>query len=270
MDYQLIKDKRYAFIGGGKIVGIFIERLISARVTKCTNIIASDIKPEHRRELRKKYGIHVTENNKESSDFGDIVFVAVPPGEVKAILSESCKAIDPQKMIISLAAAVPTWIYESVLCKTNPIIVRMIPNIPSLTGQCVNPYCYGQHVTNEHEPFIDELLALFGKSIRIDERLMNTATALTAMGPTYILPVMKALEDAAVANGLPLDIARTLTSQMIEGTAALTRETMKSSDELQKLIGVQYLDEKAVHQTFSSVFNKAYEKITRTEEKIIS
>jgi pyrroline-5-carboxylate reductase len=269
MDYQTIKDKKYSFIGGGKIAGIFIERIISARITKCTNIMASEIKSERRHDLHKKYGIHVTEDNRESSDFGDVVFIAIPPGEVKAILSESCKAIDPQKMIISLAAAVPTWIYESVLCKINPII-RVIPNIPSLTGHGINPYCFGQHVTEKHEPFIDELLTLFGKSIRIDERLMNAATALTAMGPTYILPVMKALEDAAVANGLPPDIARTLTSQMIEGTAVMTRETMKSPDILQEYIGMQYLDEDEVHQTFTSVFNKAFEKIKKTEENIIA
>lgn len=269
MDYQTIKEKKFAFIGGGKIAGILIERIISARITKCTNIIASDINADRRHELRKKYGIYVTENNKESSDFGDIVFVAVPPGEVKAILSESCKAIDPQKMIISLAAAVPTWIYESVLCKTNPI-VRMIPNIPSLTGDGINPYCFGQYVTEKHEPFIDELFALFGKSIRIEERLMNTATALTAMGPTYILPVMKALENAAISNGLQEDVARTLTTQMIEGTAAMVRETMKSPGVLQEYIGVQYLDEEEIHQTFASVFNKAFEKIKKAEDKIIA
>lgn len=269
MDYQTIKDKKYSFIGGGKIAGIFIERMISARVTKCTNIIASDMNAERRHELRKKYGIHVTEDNRESSDFGDVVFVALPPGDVKAVLSESCKAIDPQKIIISLAAAVPTWIYESVLCKTNPI-VRVIPNIPSLTGDGINPYCFGQYVTDKHHPFIDELLSLFGKSIHIEERLMNAATALTAMGPTYILPVMKALEDAAVSNGLEKDVARTLTTQMVEGTATMTRETMKSPNILQEYIGVQYLDEDTVHQTFTSVFNKAFEKLKKAEDKIIA
>jgi pyrroline-5-carboxylate reductase len=267
MDYTSINDLKYAFIGGGKIAGIFIERIISARVTKCANIIASDINEERRHTLRKKYGIHVTDDNCESSDFGDVVFVALPPGGVKAILSESCKAIDPQKMIISLAAAVPTWIYESVLCKTNPII-RMIPNLPSLIGNGVNPYSFGQYVTDKHVPFIDELLALFGTSIRIDERMMNTATALTAVGPTYILPVIKALEDAAVSNGLQKDIARTLTTRMIEGTAAISRETMRPPSELQQLIGVHYLDEHEIHRIFSSAFTRAYEKIEKAEEKI--
>ena len=46
------------------------------------------------------------------------------------------------------------------------------------------------------------LLALFGETIRIDESLMNVATALTAVGPTYIFPVIKALKDEAVRMGL--------------------------------------------------------------------
>lgn len=54
------------------------------------------------------------------------------------------------------------------------------------------------------------------------------------MGPTYILPVMKALEDAAIEHGLQEDVARTLMSHMVEGTAAMTRETMKSPAVLQQ------------------------------------
>jgi pyrroline-5-carboxylate reductase len=97
---------------------------------------------------------------------------------------------------------------------------------------------------------------------------MNTVTALTAMGPTYILPVMKALEDAAIEHGLEEDVARTLMSHMVEGTAAKTRETMKSPAVLQDYIGVQHLDEENVQHTFTSMFNKALEKIKNAEEKI--
>lgn len=94
MDYHTIKDKKFSFIGGGKIAGIFIERLISARVTKGTNIISSDTNEERRHTLRKKYGIHITDDNRESSDFGQVIFIAIPPGSVKAVMSEICKAID--------------------------------------------------------------------------------------------------------------------------------------------------------------------------------
>lgn len=52
-----------------------------------------------------------------------------------------------------------------------------------------------------------------------EERLMNVATALTAVGPTYVFPVIKALRDAAVRLGLPERQAQYAAAYTVMGAA---------------------------------------------------
>jgi len=133
-----IQNKRFAFLGGGIIAGVFIERIRNARVTTSDSILTTDIDQTKLDSLSKRFGIKTSLKNRDGADFGDIIFLAVSPGTVKAVLSESCLMVQPDQIIISLAAAVPVWVIESVLCKEVPV-VRVIPNTPSLIGAGVNP-----------------------------------------------------------------------------------------------------------------------------------
>jgi len=72
------------------------------------NIIASDNKTERLAELKQSFGINTTEENSKCAEFGDIIFLAVPPNQIKIVLSEDCKNIINKQMVISLAAAIPT------------------------------------------------------------------------------------------------------------------------------------------------------------------
>jgi len=108
----------------------------------------------------------------------------VPPPQIKVVLSENCKDLRKNQILISLAAAVPIWLIDSVLCKEIGI-VRVIPNTPSKIGKGVNPYCIGKFTTKEQSEDVQKLLEIFGDAILVDESKMNIATAITAVGSTY-------------------------------------------------------------------------------------
>ena len=138
MTDERMRRKRFAFLGAGIIAGVFIERLLSARVTAPENILATDVDWAKLDHLNKRFGIKTSLNNRDGADFGDVIFLAMPPGVVKAVLSESCRAVHDDQIMISLAAAIPTWLIQSVLCKPAPV-VRVILNTPSQIGAGVNP-----------------------------------------------------------------------------------------------------------------------------------
>jgi len=267
MTDERIQRKRFVFLGAGIIAGVFIERMLNARVTTPENILATDPREERLKELRNRFGIRTSPDNKIGADFGNLVILAMPPGVVKAVLSESCQAVHENQIIVSLAAAVPTWLIESVLCKPNPV-VRVIPNTPSLIGKGMNPHCLGKYVTAEQMPMIEELLLVFGETIRIEERLMNIATALTAVGPTYTFPIIKALKEAAISKGLPEHEAQFAAAQTVLGSAQLVLETGKDPDILKMMIGTRTLNEDEARTVFTKALETAFEKISASEKKL--
>jgi pyrroline-5-carboxylate reductase len=144
----------------------------------------------------------------------------------------------------------------------------VIPNTPSLIGRGMNPHCLGRHVKSEDLPLIGRLLALFGETVEVDEALMNVATALTAVGPTYVFPVIKALKDTAAGLGLSEQDAQFAAAQTVSGAAQLVLETGKDPDVLKTMIGTRTLREEEACALFSAALQDANEKISGTEKKL--
>jgi pyrroline-5-carboxylate reductase len=263
-----IQTRKYTFLGGGIIAAVLIERLLKGAGIPAKNVLATDLRPERLDLLRGQFGIGVSADNSEGAAFGDVVFLAVPPNAVKPVLTEVREKLRSHVLVVSLAAAVPTALIEEAI-KRSVGVVRVIPNTPSLIGRGMNPHCLGKHVRSADLPFIDELLALFGETIRVEERLMNAATALTAVGPTYVFPVIKALEDTGVRLGLPVDQARFAAAQTVAGAAQLVLETSQDPDVLKMMIGTRTLKEDDARALFASALESAYEKVSGAHKKLI-
>ncbi len=267
MEYQGIKDRKISFLGAGVIAEVFITRLLETGASHAENIMATDVRAERLEELRRKFGIRTSADNKAGAKFGDIVVLAVPSGVVKAVLSESCQSVNERQIMISLAAAVPIWLIESALCKPVPV-VRVIPNIPSLIGHGFNPYCLGHNVSENDIEQLNGLMESFGDSMLVGEGLMNAFTALTAVGPTFIFPVIKALRDASMKLGLTGPDAMKAIAQTIAGAADLVLETDKLPEQLNLMISTRTLNEASAEELFSQALTIAFSKIVKLESKL--
>lgn len=260
-----IEESKISFIGGGNIAGIFIERLINSGFIFSNNILVSDIKQEKLDSLKEKYSIQTTQNNEEAAKYGDFVFIAVPPPQIKAVLSENCKMINSDQVLISLAAEIPLWIFESVLCK-DIATVRVIPNTPSLIGKGVNPYCFGKHLTAKQIKDTEELLSVFGSAIKITESQMNIASAITAICPAYLFPAIKALKDFATSNLMNEEVAITLITQTFSGLTDLINESGPRTELMEKAFRKSPLEEKRVKEVFAKEIVETFLKITQESE----
>jgi pyrroline-5-carboxylate reductase len=61
---------------------------------------------------------------------------------------------------------------------------------------------------------------------------LDAVTAVSGSGPAYFFRFMECLEEAAIAEGLPPSLARTLTLETAYGAARLARESSLSPAEL--------------------------------------
>ena len=132
----------------------------------------------------------------------------------------------------------------------------------------MNPYCLGKHVTEPEIPLIRSFLDVFGESLLVEERLMNAATALTAVGPTYVFPVIKALRDAAVKAGLSREDAQTAAAQTVLGAASLVLQTGRTPEDLKTMIATRTLKEAEAEELFALAVSDAFGKISAAEKKL--
>jgi pyrroline-5-carboxylate reductase len=64
-----------------------------------------------------------------------------------------------------------------------------------------------------------------GRSVTVDEKLMDAVTGLSASGPAFIYIILESLAEAGVKVGLPRDVATLLAAQTAFGSAKMVLET---------------------------------------------
>ncbi|MDZ7763732.1 MAG: NAD(P)-binding domain-containing protein [Melioribacteraceae bacterium] len=102
-----LEERKISFIGGGKIAEVFISRLLEAGYVFKENIMVSDVDKNRLDLLQEKYCVKVTGDNNESAEFGDIVFLAVPPQQIKIALSENCRGIVKKQFVVFYCRSYP-------------------------------------------------------------------------------------------------------------------------------------------------------------------
>jgi pyrroline-5-carboxylate reductase len=264
-----LSDKKIAFVGSGIIAGVMIDRLLKTGTVSPESILATDVRPARLEEVKQQYGVQVSSDNADAARFGDIIFIAVPPNVVTTALGELRGTLREEQMIISLAAAVPLALMEEVL-RGVLAVVRVIPNTPSLLGTGMNPHCLGAKVSPRQIELLDEMLAVFGATIRLDEAQMNIATALTAVGPTYVIPVLKALAETAARHGMPEEQAQMAAAHTVLGAAQLVLDTGRKPDDLKMMIGTRTIKEDSALPVFTDAVELAFAKISESQQKLIA
>ena len=101
-----------------------------------------------------------------------------------------------------------------------------MPNTPALIGAGATGLCANARVSPAQKAQAQHILDAAGLTRWIDdEALMDTVTALSGSGPAYFFVLVEALEDAAVAQGLPRDTARMLAAQTCLGAGRMLAES---------------------------------------------
>jgi len=151
----------------------------------------------------------------------DVVFVAVKPDVVEAVLSELDLSSD--QTLVTIAAGVPT---EFVEARTDARVVRIMPNLAAETRDMAAA------ATGDLTDDVRELLADVGEYAEIEESQMDIATAVNGSGPAFVFYLIEAMAEAGVAGGLDHEEAQTLAAQTFKGAAETVLQDDRSADEL--------------------------------------
>jgi len=163
------------------------------------------------------------QSNIESADISNasVCLLAVKPQVMDDICAPLKNALSDDCLILSIAAGKTIAGFETLFGAEAPII-RAMPNTPAMIGEGISVLCPNKSVNTAHKDMASALLGACGAIEWIeDESQIDAVTAISGSGPAYLFYFIEALESAAIARGLPEDLAKALARQTIIGSAAL-------------------------------------------------
>jgi pyrroline-5-carboxylate reductase len=116
-------------------------------------------------------------------------------------------------------------------------IVRAMPNTPAAIRQGITVAFAGSRVTPAQRALCDTLLAAVGAVAWVDdEGLIDPVTAVSGGGPAYVFLLAELLEQAAMEQGIPADLARLMARQTVAGSGALLAASPQDAADLRRAV----------------------------------
>ena len=219
-----MSQKRLAVLGAGKIGGILLRAFLKQGLISPKHALATVQHPERARVIGQELGIPVSTDNRAAARQADIILLCVKPQAVREVLEEIRSEVTPDKLVVSVAASVPTEYLEKCLAAKVPV-VRAMPNTPCAIGCGMTGVCKGSHAGASHLEMARALFETVGRVVVVDEKHMDAVTGLSASGPAFIYIILESLAEAGVKVGLPRDVATLLAAQTAQGAARVVLET---------------------------------------------
>jgi pyrroline-5-carboxylate reductase len=209
-------------LGAGKMGEALASGLLRAGVPPAM-VIAAVRREDRAVALRDAYGIEVL-SAAEAAARAQTLVITVKPQDMAALLDQIAPRVSADKLVISVAAGIPTAFIEQRLTGDVPV-VRVMSNTPVLVDEAMSVISPGSHAREEHLRRAEELLQPVGKVIRIPESQQDAATALSGSGPAYVYFLVEAMVDAGILLGMPRATALEMVKQAVFGAATMLRDS---------------------------------------------
>ncbi|MGQ9645945.1 MAG: pyrroline-5-carboxylate reductase [Thermodesulfobacteriota bacterium] len=231
----MLRNKQVGLLGTGNMGEALIHGLLYGHLCRPDQILCSDVRTERLKTIREKYGVKTTSHNAEVVKQSEIIILSVKPQIMKQVVEEVSKYLDLSKLIISIAAGVPLDAIERCARKDLKLI-RVMPNICVSVREGVSAIAAGKHVMKDDLMLAKTIFDSVGKSLFIEESLLDAVTGLSGSGPAYLFLIIDALADAGVKVGLSRDDALVMASQTVLGAAKMLIETGEHPGKLKDMV----------------------------------
>jgi pyrroline-5-carboxylate reductase len=211
-----------AILGAGKMGEALISGLLRAGRNPA-DVVVVVRRPARGAELRETYGVAALSAADAAKTAGTLV-ITVKPQDMGALLDEIAPHVPADRLVISVAAGIPTALIERRLGAEVPV-VRVMSNTPVHVDQAMSVISAGRYAGEEHLRRAEELLQPVGKVLRIPESQQDAATALSGSGPAYVYFLVEAMVDAGILLGIPRATALEMVNQAVYGAARMLRDT---------------------------------------------
>ena len=250
------------FIGGGRVTRIFLGGWKQANVLP-SRIVMSDPNAESLAKLQTEFpSVEIAPGDNRRPAAQTVVFLAVHPPMMMAMLGELGGAVPPESTVVSLAPKF-TLAKLAAALGGHARLARVIPNAPSIIGAGYNPMAFAPSLSEGAKEALHALLAPLGDCPEVAEPKLEGYALLTGMGPTYLWFQLEALRELGRTFGLTDDDLQPALKRMVCGAARTLLGSGLTPAQVMDLIPVKPLaeDEAAIKQAYQTRLPALFAKI---------
>jgi pyrroline-5-carboxylate reductase len=220
-----------ALVGAGKMGGALVAGWLERGLDPLAVVVVDPSPPPDSAAILAKAGI--ASAPAPPNIVARLIVVAVKPQIIVGVLPDLRRMIGPATVVLSIAAGATLANLEAGLGPAA--IVRSIPNTPAQVGRGASAAIANLRVDAAGKALVTALLEAVGVVAWVDdEALIDVATAVSGSGPAYVFLLAECLAEAAVAEGLPPELAARLARATVSGAGELLQQSRLSPAELRK------------------------------------
>jgi pyrroline-5-carboxylate reductase len=217
-----LSETRIAILGTGNIGSAVARGLVGAGLCPAANVILTRRKVEGLADF-KTQGFQVTPSNKEALIRADLIFIAVTPQQLNALLSEIKGSIDAGRhSVVSIVSGASIGEIRKQL-GSQVVIIRAMPNTAIAIGESMTCLSCDSEAPGSLL-LVRQIFDALGRTLVIDENLMVPATALCACGIAFFLRAIRAASQGGIEIGFHAEDALLMAAQTARGAATLLVE----------------------------------------------
>lgn len=150
-----------------------------------------------------------------------VCVLAVKPQIMEEVCQSIRTVVSPQALLLSVAAGRTIDSFEKCFGSGQPV-VRTVPNTPAAIGKSMTVAVASSHVSPQQKHYADLLLSAVGLVEWVDdEKLIDSATAVSSSSPAYFYYLVETLARAGEKQGLSPALSLKLARETLIGCAAL-------------------------------------------------
>ena len=212
-------SRKIAIIGGGNLGAAIADGLIQSEFSRPVELTIT------RRNLSSlsrfaERGCMVHSDNKKAVRDSEIIILAVKPYNYADIIKELKVAFNPKKHVV-VSVVTGAWIEQLQEAIGKPVpVIRAMPNTAIAIQQSMTCLAHSGASASQMN-YIQELFEQLGKTVMIDEKLMDAATILGACGTAYAMRYIRANIQGGIEIGFDATTASLIAAQTVKGAAEL-------------------------------------------------
>jgi pyrroline-5-carboxylate reductase len=161
--------------------------------------------------------------NRVVLDGAKLVLIGVKPAMVQGLLREIADALEPDAIVVSVAAGVTTATMESIV---PGVVLRAMPNTPAVVRRAVTGLAAGSRATPADLAIGRSLFETVGTVLEVSEDKIDALSTISGSGPAYVFYLIEELTRTAVGLGFTAEEA----AIMVNGTFLGASELLAASD----------------------------------------
>ena len=215
-------------IGCGKMGEAILQGI--PRNGKEPRIVVSRRNRQELERIGKQYAVE-TGSNADAAKCG-IVFLAVKPQQLDAVIPEIKDSILPDALLVCLAPGISPLYLAEKIARPDIRVIHMMPNTPCAVGAGVVAYAVGKTVDECDEQRFVSLVSSLGITVKVEDGQMNAVVGTSGSSPAYFYMMLDAMALAGVRAGLKKKDALRMAAQTMLGSAKMVLESGKHPSEL--------------------------------------